>query len=402
MSSSCGPPVAATAEAVPGSYRDVAEPASVVADRPGGTLRLMLAGDVMTGRGIDQVLPHPGGPRIHEGRLRSALDYVALAERAHGPIPRPADFGWVWGDVPAILRDMRPDVRIVNLETSITTSEAAAPKGINYRMHPDNAPVLSAAGLDCCTLANNHVLDWGEAGLLETLATLERAGIRTAGAGRDLHEARMPALLPTRAGRVVVFAFATPDAGVPRDWAAGTAKPGIHLLEDLSDAVAARVALDVQAVRQTGDVVVASIHWGGNWGWGVPAAQRRFAHALIDRAGVDVVHGHSSHHPKAIEVRAGRPILYGCGDLLTDYEGIGGYEAYRSDLVALYLPTIALPARRLARLDIVPLRIRRFQLRHAGPADRDWLCRTLDRECRRFGLRVADRDGTLALEWPPA
>jgi poly-gamma-glutamate synthesis protein (capsule biosynthesis protein) len=145
-------------------------------------LTLFLAGDVMTGRGIDQALPHPSQPRIHEGFMTSALGYLELAERASGRIPRPVGFSYVWGDALDELARRSPDLRIVNLETSITTSDEPWPKGINYRMHPSNAPCLRAAGLDLCVLANNHVLDWGVAGLLETLETLKGAGIACAGA----------------------------------------------------------------------------------------------------------------------------------------------------------------------------------------------------------------------------
>jgi poly-gamma-glutamate synthesis protein (capsule biosynthesis protein) len=92
----------------------------------------------------------------------------------------------------------RIDPRLVNLETSVTTSDEAYPKGINYRMHPRNAPCLRAAGIGCASLANNHVLDWGPRGLLETLDVLAREGVAVAGAGRDLTEAERPAVVATR------------------------------------------------------------------------------------------------------------------------------------------------------------------------------------------------------------
>jgi poly-gamma-glutamate synthesis protein (capsule biosynthesis protein) len=350
---------------------------------------LFLCGDVMTGRGVDQVLPHPGLPELHESAVRSALRYVELAERAHGPIPRPVDSNYIWGDALKVLDRVRPDLRIINLETSITTSDAYVPKGINYRMHPANVPALSAAGVDCCVLANNHVLDWGEAGLLETLDTLARAGIRVAGVGCDDAAARAPAVLRTPAGaRVLVFAFGTSDSGIPARWAARAGRPGVNLLTTLDDVAVARVASDVAADRQPGDLVVASIHWGGNWGYEISAAQRRFAHALIDRAGVDLVHGHSSHHPKAIEVHHDRLILYGCGDFLDDYEGIAGYEEFRDDLVLMYFPSLEAATGRLTRLAMAPMQIHRFRLRTPSPSDRAWLQSTLDRECRRFGHRI--------------
>lgn len=362
-------------------------------------MRLFLCGDVMTARGIDQVLPHPGDPTLHEGYAMSALDYVALAEAAHGPIPRPVDFGYVWGDALAEWARAAPDVRIVNLETAVTTSDDwERAKGIHYRMHPGNVPCLTAARIDCCVLANNHVLDWGEAGLAQTLATLRHARLQTAGAGRDLAEAAAPAVLNTPRGRVLVFAFGAGSSGIPADWTAAASRPGVNLLTDYSDATVARIAAQVEAARRPGDVVVASIHWGGNWGYALPAAHRTFAHDLIDRCGVDVVHGHSSHHPLGIEVHEGRPILYGCGDFLNDYEGIRGYEAYRGDLSLMYFLDVEPGSGKLLRLLMVPMRMRRFRLERAAAADTRWLRERLDRESSSFGCRVeAAADGALEL-----
>jgi len=202
---------------------------------PAGSVTLFLGGDVMTGRGIDQVLPHPSRPQLYEACVRSALDYVELAERAHGRIPRPVTFSYVWGDLLSDLERRSPDRRIVNLETSVTTSEEALPKVINYRMHPANVPCLVAAKLDCCVLANNHVLDWGIAGLRETLEVLTAAGIATAGAGRNAEDAGRPAVLDTSGkGRVLVFGFGMPSSGIPHDWAASETGPGVNLLPDSS------------------------------------------------------------------------------------------------------------------------------------------------------------------------
>lgn len=158
-------------------------------DRDHSALTLFLCGDVMTGRGIDQILPYPSNPRLYEDYLTSALDYVALAEERVGPIPRSTAFSYIWGDALEELDRVYPDARIINLETSITTSGEPEPKGINYRMNPANAPCLTAAQIDCCVLANNHVLDWGVAGLHETLETLSANGLKSAGAGRDVVEA---------------------------------------------------------------------------------------------------------------------------------------------------------------------------------------------------------------------
>ncbi len=366
----------------------------------GRRIELCLGGDVMTGRGVDQALPHSCPPRLYEPAVTSALDYVALAERANGPFRRPLDYPDVWGDARAVLEEERPDARIVNLETSVTTSDEPDPKGINYRMHPGNVPVLTAAKIDCCTLANNHVLDWGRPGLAETLAALAGAGIRSAGAGPDLRTAEAPAMLAVGAdSRVLVFAFGAADAGIPDDWGARATTAGLHLLRDLSERTVEHIGSLVRAAKRTGDVAVASVHWGANWGYDIPAAHRRFAHGLIDRAGVDAVFGHSSHHAKAIEIYGARPVLYGCGDLLNDYEGIPGEEAFRGDLVLLYFLTFEVEPVRLVHLRLSPFRIRNFRLNRPSTDERAWLRDRLDRECRKFRHRVTATDDAFALEW---
>jgi poly-gamma-glutamate synthesis protein (capsule biosynthesis protein) len=356
----------------------------------------------MTGRGIDQILPHPSIPRLYEPYVTDARDYVSLAERANGAIPKPAGYDYIWGEALRMLDAASPDLRIINLETAITTSDAYwRGKGINYRMHPDNIACLQSAGIDCCVLANNHVLDWGYRGLDDTLTALHRAGIATAGAGTDRNEAWQPAILPVSGkGRVLVFSVGHTSSGPPPEWAATSRRSGIALLEKLSEETVQRIAAQVEAYKTAGDIVIVSIHWGGNWGYAVPAEQRRFAHQLIDEAAVDIVHGHSSHHAKGIEVYRERPIIYGCGDLLNDYEGIGGYEAYRDDLGLMYLPSLDPATGQLQRFELLPTRICRFRLERPPQQDRHWLMTMLKREGEAFGTQViAVAEGRLALQW---
>lgn len=366
--------------------------------RPQQSVRLFLCGDVMTGRGIDQVLAHPCDPALHEGYVASARDYVSLAEQANGQIPRHAGPSYIWGAALDELDRMRPDARIINLETAITRSDDYAQKGINYRMSPENAECLSAAGIDCCVLANNHVLDWGHDGLLQTLATLERLKIKTAGAGRNAVEAARPAALPLAdKARVLVFAFGTVTSGVPRGWAAAPHVPGVNMTW-LAEADARRAADYILSIRQPGDLAVVSIHWGSNWGYDIPAEQQLFAHTLIDRAEVSIIHGHSSHHARPIEVYHERLILYGCGDFLNDYEGIRGYEEFRGDLALMYFTDIDPTTGNLVALEIVPLQIRNFQLNRPSRQDIEWMQQTLERECLRFGTGIAlDPGGRLVL-----
>lgn len=263
--------------------------------RPGddASITLFLCGDVMTGRGIDQVLPHPSDPILYEPYVRNAIAYVRLAEQTNGPIPTPLEFSYIWGDALAELERVPADVRIINLETSITErGEYWKGKGIHYRMAPENIPCISAAKIDCCALANNHVLDWGYAGLQDTLAALAKAGVKSAGAGRNRKEAEAPAVIGIAGkGRVLVFALGSATSGIPWAWAASASKPGVNLIDERSEDAIRRLGSHVKAIKRPRDIVVASIHWGGNWGYDIPRAQRTFAHRLIEHAQVDVVHG---------------------------------------------------------------------------------------------------------------
>jgi poly-gamma-glutamate capsule biosynthesis protein CapA/YwtB (metallophosphatase superfamily) len=363
-------------------------------------MRLFLCGDVMTGRGIDQALPHSVNPVLYEPYVRDARDYVWLAEKVHGAIRRPLSFDYIWGDALQELDRAELDFRIVNLETAITSAERPWPdKGVNYRMHPQNIGCFTVARIDACALANNHVLDWGYDGLSETLQTLDAAGIAHAGAGSDAHQAMKPAVLGTAADRrVLLFSFGSTTSGIPEDWRATSISPGVNLLDDLSEQTAARVCDEMRAHQQPSDLLIASIHWGGNWGYEIPREQIVFAHHLIDQ-GVAIVHGHSSHHVKAIEVFKGRLILYGCGDFITDYEGISGYEAFRGDLALIYLLEVNSDTGELISLRMVPMRMRRFRLERPSAADSKWLCNLLNQLGGRFGtsMRLED-DDSLSLE----
>ncbi len=175
----------------------------------------------------------------------------------------------------------------------------------------------------------------------------------------------------------------------------------MHLLPDLSEATATRLSGPMLSGRQRGDIVILSIHWGGNWGYAISEEWRRFARRLIDLDSVDIVHGHSSHHPMGLETYRQRLILYGCGDLINDYEGISGHEAFRPELGLLYFPRLDAETGRFAALEMVPTRLRNFRLQRASREEAQWLRQRLDRECRRLGHRVdLAGDGVLRLRQP--
>jgi poly-gamma-glutamate capsule biosynthesis protein CapA/YwtB (metallophosphatase superfamily) len=356
---------------------------------------LFVCGDVMTGRGIDQIQRYSCPPEIHEPYVRDARDYVALAEEASGPIQRPVPPAYIWGDALDELERVGPDARIINLETSITTNEEFwRGKSIHYRMHPANIGCLTAARVDVCVLANNHVLDYGRAGLDETIVTLTGAGLKVAGVGASIDQARKPAIVNRGdRGRILVFAVAAENSGVPKTWAATATSSGVDLLHDFSDTTADELLDRARGSKQLGDSVVVSVHWGDNWGYEVPDAHIRFAHRLLD-GGVDLIHGHSSHHPRPIEIYNGKLVVYGCGDFITDYEGIAGYESFRDDLVLMYFPRIDVDTGELRALQMTPLQIHQMRLVRTSAHDCDSLCDRLASVSRDFGCDVtvaADR-----------
>lgn len=360
-------------------------------------MTLFLCGDVMPGRGVDQILAHPNAPGIQEPYVQDARDYVALAEEAHGPISRPVSPAYMWGEALQELERVAPGARIINLETSVTTSDEFWPgKGIHYRMHPHNVDCLTAARIDVCALANNHVLDYGYPGLEETIRTLTAARLKIAGAGANIDRARQPAIVDVDPGhRILVFSVGSETSGIPPGWAASANSSGVDLLPDLSDATADDVLNRVRCGKRRGDIAIVSVHWGSNWGYEVPPSHVRFAHRLLD-GDVDLIHGHSSHHPRPIEIYNDKLVLYGCGDFIDDYEGISGYEQFRDDLVLMYFPTVDSTTGDLLALHMTPLRIQKMHLVRASAAESEWLRERLARISRDFGCDVElGRDGML-------
>ncbi len=360
------------------------------------TVKLFLAGDVMTGRGIDQALSNSVDPVLYEPYVKDARDYLLLAERASGDIKTPLSYEFIWGDALKVWKRANPDLKLVNLETSITTHNEPWPgKGINYRMHPKNVEVLSVAGIDHASLANNHTLDWKRPGLQETMKTLKAAGIKFSGVGENIVAAREPTILVTEKRRVLVFSYGSPSSGIPTTWAAEPDLSGVNLLPDLSMEAVENIRELVNSYKEAGDLAVFSVHWGGNWGYDVAEEQREFAQQLIEKAGIDLIFGHSSHHPLGMEVYKNKLIIYGAGDFINDYEGISGHEKYRGELSLMYFPELDPATGDLLKLEMVPMEIKKLSLHSASKKDAEWLHKVLDRESRKFGLEIGLKNGVL-------
>lgn len=350
----------------------------------------------MTGLGIDQALKYSVDPTLYEPYVKDARDYLFLVERENGELNLPLSYKYIWGDALKIWKRRDPHLKLINLETSITTHDEPWPgKGIHYRMHPKNIKLLTVAGIDHVSLANNHVLDWGRKGLSETLKTLRFSKIAFSGAGLNEESALEPSLFKIEGKRVLVYSYGTPNCGIPADWAAKNGKSGVNFLPAFNDEQVERIQKLISEEKEDGDIVIFSIHWGGNWGYEIPESHRQFAHALIARAGVDLIFGHSSHHPLGIEIYRNKLIIYGAGDFINDYEGISGHEEYRGELALMYFPYLDLTTGDVLKLEMEPIQIKQLSLHRTSKKDAEWLQQVLNRESRKSGAGIELKNGIL-------
>ncbi len=214
-----------------------------------------------------------------------------------------------WGDVLPHLA--QADLRIVNLECALTSHLqpwTRTWKMFHFRADPEAVRVLQAAHIDACALANNHILDYEERGLRDTLRMLNATGIRHAGAGANAAEAAAPAMLEvhgTSPCRVALLSYTDNEP----DFVATAEHPGTNYLEvSLQEESLAHVADSIaQARAQGADLVVFSNHWGANFVERPSPEFRSFARRVIG-LGADIYHGHSAHICQGIEIYQGKPI----------------------------------------------------------------------------------------------
>lgn len=372
-------------------------------DKMDATVKILMMGDVMTGRGIDQILPFHNKSNIFEPYMKDAKGYVQLASQKNGPISMPIGMDYIWGFALTTIKEQKPNVIILNLETSITNSDDyMLSKGIHYRMHPKNIDVLKEIKVDVCLLANNHVLDWGEKGFQDTLDTLSLADIKYAGAGENIAKSTQPAIIDINPiNRILIFSLGVRSSGIPTSWMAGENKPGVNLVR--LDKNEIDLLKDMTSKLKTqNDIVLVSLHWGGNWGHTIPTEHKDFAHKLIDDANVDIIFGHSSHHPMGIEIYHGKLIIYGAGDIINDYEGISGREnaLYRDDLGLIYIAEVKIKSGHIKRLVMVPTIIQKMRINKPDKSDVDWRFRVLSGESRKLGTQIvrSEDDNFLILE----
>lgn len=327
-----------------------------------GGLKLILVGDVMLGRLVNE-------------SLRSR-------KPAHP-----------WGDTLPVFR--KADLRICNLECVIADGGrrwTATPKVFHFRSDARNIAVLGAAGINAVSVANNHALDYGYDALSEMLGILDKAGVRHAGAGANSEEACRPAVMEVHGTRVGFVAFTDNEPA----WAAHSDRAGTCFVPvDLNHARAKSFLKIVSRAKSEADFLIVSAHWGGNWGYRPPPDHASFGRALID-SGADVVFGHSAHVFRGIEIYRGKPILYSTGDFVDDY---AVNDAERNDESFIFMLETSKGAVR--QVSLYPTLIRYLQARLADGEDARRIAGKMRQLCAEFGVEAAWDAGEGCLKISP-
>jgi poly-gamma-glutamate synthesis protein (capsule biosynthesis protein) len=300
----------------------------------------------------------------------------------------------VWGDVLPHLA--QADLRIINLECALTNHLqpwTRSEKMFHFRADPKAVRVLQAAHIDACTLANNHILDYEERGLRDTLRTLNATGIRHAGAGANAAEAAAPAMLDVSGSepcRVALLSFTDNEP----DFAATAERPGTNYLEvSLDEAALARIANSIaQARAQGADLVVFSNHWGANFVERPSVEFRSFARRVIE-LGADIYHGHSAHIYQGIEIYRGKPILYDTGNFIDDY---AVHPLLRNDRSCLFKVMFA--QGKLCRIELLPVTLSVAHVALARGEEFGAISARMEMLCAEFGTRLMRRNDRLVYE----
>jgi poly-gamma-glutamate capsule biosynthesis protein CapA/YwtB (metallophosphatase superfamily) len=318
---------------------------------------LALAGDVMLGRGVNETV-----------------------EAAHADKP--------WGDVLPLL--LEADVRMVNLECAITQHNrpwSRTAKVFHFRADPKAVQVLKAAHIDAVSLANNHVLDFEERGLLDTLHHLSKAGIAFAGAGNDADEAGRPAIVEAGTLRFGLLAFTDNEPA----FAAGSGRAGTQYLAiSTDDKTAGSVDRAINTARKAGaDIVVFSNHWGPNMIERPSAQFRQFARMTID-LGADIYFGHSAHIFQGVELYRGKLILYDTGDFVDDY---AVDPVLRNDWSFLF--RIDVDKCCIQRLELFPVKLGFAEVRRAIDPEKTKILKRMELLSSELGTQFDRRDDRL-------
>lgn len=315
-----------------------------------GTLTIGIVGDVMLGRTLNTVISKRG-------------------------------YDYPWGNVLPLMKGT--DLNLINLETCLTKSENKVVKTFNFKASPDKVNALLSAQITVANLANNHILDFNIEGLLETVATLDKAGIKHMGAGKNLEKATAPVVVHQKGIRLGFLGLTDNEPEWKANGGPGTNYVNLHVQKEKDNVLRA-----IEKLRKEVDFVVVSIHWGPNMREKPASTFVHFAHAMID-CGAHVIHGHSAHILQGIESYNKNLILYDTGDFVDDYVVD---PDLRNDLSAFFVVQISQSG--VLHLQVIPVRIAQYQVNLAEKEDKEWVILRMQNLSADFGT-VIDKQGNM-------
>lgn len=246
------------------------------------------------------------------------------------------DKNWAFAALPEL---RQADMTIVNLDAPLTTASDST-QSEAAKADPAQVEVLKNGGIGLVNLANDRIMDYQGTGLEDTIKTLDQAGIRHFGAGRDAKEARRPEILDVDGQRVAYLGY----FGAPEQ-SADDSKPGTNLKQN------DRIAADIKAIRDQVDWIIVNFHWGDEIAKYPSESQIELAHFSIDQ-GADVVIGHHSTVLQGAEIYKGRPIAYSLGNFIFGKKAEGNYDSA--------MLRVALKDRQM-KVELLPVEVKGFQ-----------------------------------------
>ncbi len=292
------------------------------------------------------------------------------------------DYAYPWGNMLPLLQST--DLNIINLETTLTVSKKKIPKVFNFKADPDKVQTLQKARIDVVNLANNHILDFAEQGLRETIETVDKAGIKHIGAGTTIAQARKPIIINKNNISIGIIGYTDNEPS----WKATEYKAGTNFIHvgDIE-----QVKQDIQNVRNRVDILIATIHWGPNMQERPSNEFINFAHQMID-SGIDIIHGHSAHIFQPIEIYNGKLIMYDTGDFVNDYMVD---PLLRNNRSFLYLVTI--DKQGVKKIQLVPVLIAHMQVNRAQGKDYEESIARIKQLSAEFNTKISN-DGIIIIE----
>ncbi len=310
-----------------------------------GSIVIGFAGDVMIGRLVDEIIS------------KTSYEYP-------------------WGNLLPLLHST--DLNIVNLETTLTKETKAIPKVFNFKALPDRIEVLKKAHIDAVNVANNHILDFGVQGMIDTIEQLDLAEIAHVGAGQGLQAAQKPAIFEKNGLRIGIIGATDNEPG----WSAEEFKPGVFYVnvENIKS-----LCEEIKKLRSKVDLVVLTIHWGPNMQERPSREFQKAAHSLID-CGVDIVHGSSAHILQGIEIYKKRLIMYDTGDFVDDYQVD---PVLRNDRSAFFEVTV--DKNGIKRVQLIPVLINDMQVNVAEGEEKRAIIDRMKQLSQELGTLINDQ-----------